>query len=100
MPSGPGMLSHPLRTVPMGGGETDGRRMSRWTMEGDEVTVVLDCSGCVTAPTDACDGCVVRYLCGREPDEAVVVDADEARALRLLGRAGLVPRWGSTRRTG
>jgi hypothetical protein len=27
----------------------------------------------------------------REPDDAVVIDADEARAMRMLERAGLVP---------
>ena len=29
--------------------------------------------------------------CEREPDDAVVIDADEARAMRMLERAGLVP---------
>jgi hypothetical protein len=38
-----------------------------------------------------CDDCVVSFIVGREPDDAVVVDADEARAVRLLARAGLVP---------
>ena len=28
---------------------------------------------------------------GREPDDAVVIDADEVRAMRMLERAGLVP---------
>jgi hypothetical protein len=28
---------------------------------------------------------------GREPDDAVVIDADEARAMRMLEHAGLVP---------
>lgn len=50
--------------------------------------------------TDACDDCVVSFICGREPDEAVVFDADEARALRLLGGAGLVPGLRHVRRTG
>ncbi len=39
----------------------------------------------------ACDDCVVTFLLGREPDDAVVIDADEARAMRMLERAGLVP---------
>jgi hypothetical protein len=34
---------------------------------------------------------VVTFLLGREPDDAVVIDADEARAMRMLERAGLVP---------
>jgi hypothetical protein len=33
----------------------------------------------------------VTFLCGREPDEAVVFDVAEVRALRLLSGAGLVP---------
>ena len=41
--------------------------------------------------TDACDDCVVSFLLEREPDDAVVIDADEARAMRMLERAGLVP---------
>ena len=38
-----------------------------------------------------CDDCVVTFLVDRQPEDAVVVDADEARAVRLLERAGLVP---------
>jgi hypothetical protein len=50
--------------------------------------------------TDACEDCVVNVICSREPDEAVVVDFDELRALRLLGDAGLVPVLRHERRTG
>ena len=35
--------------------------------------------------------CVRDLLLGREPDDAVVIDADEARAMRMLEHAGLVP---------
>ena len=38
-----------------------------------------------------CDDCVVSFLLEREPEDAVVIDADEARAMRMLERAGLVP---------
>ena len=55
-------------------------------------TLTVDCDSCVMRGTDACDDCVVSYLLGREPDDAVVIDADEARALRMLEQAGLVPR--------
>ncbi|MDQ6798651.1 MAG: hypothetical protein M3011_11660 [Actinomycetota bacterium] len=41
--------------------------------------------------TSVCDDCVVTFICGREPDEAVVIDVAEARAVRLLGDVGLVP---------
>jgi hypothetical protein len=53
--------------------------------------LLIDCECCALQATDACDDCVVSYLLGREPDDAVVIDADEARAMRMLERAGLVP---------
>jgi hypothetical protein len=34
---------------------------------------------------------VVTFLCGIEADQPVVVDLAEARAMRLLGEAGLAP---------
>jgi len=51
----------------------------------------IDCDRCTWQGTSACDGCVVSFLLEREPDDAVVIDADEARAMRMLERAGLVP---------
>jgi hypothetical protein len=60
----------------------------------------IDCDTCVMHHTDACDDCVVTFICSREPDEAVVIDVDEARALRLLGDVGLVPHLRHRRRTG
>ena len=42
--------------------------------------------------TSACDDCVVSFILEREPGDAVVVDADEERALRALSEEGLVPR--------
>jgi hypothetical protein len=53
--------------------------------------VTIDCSDCVGQGTSACEDCVVTFLCGREADEAVIVDVAEERALRLLTGAGLVP---------
>ncbi len=53
---------------------------------------VISCDDCVMQDTAVCADCVVTFICGREPDEAVVIDAAEARAVRLLGEAGLVPR--------
>ena len=41
--------------------------------------------------TSACGECVVTFICDRQPGEAVVIDAAEVRALRLLGHSGLVP---------
>ncbi len=54
-------------------------------------TLCIDCDDCALQGTTACDDCLVTFVLGREPDDAVVVDADEARALRMLTRAGLVP---------
>jgi hypothetical protein len=53
--------------------------------------LTIDCDCCELQGTAACDDCVVTFLLGREPDDAVVIDADEARAMRMLERAGLVP---------
>ena len=53
--------------------------------------LVIDCDDCVMQHTDACDDCVVTFLCSREPDEAVVIDVEEVRALRALSAGGLVP---------
>jgi hypothetical protein len=56
-----------------------------------EAAVTIDCDCCALCNTNACDDCVVSFLLEREPDDAVVIDADEARAMRMLERAGLVP---------
>jgi hypothetical protein len=53
--------------------------------------LTIDCDCCSLRDTGACDDCVVSFLLEREPDDAVVIDADEARAMRMLERAGLVP---------
>jgi len=53
--------------------------------------ITIDCDCCSLRDTVACSDCVVSFLLEREPDDAVVIDADEARAMRMLERAGLVP---------
>jgi hypothetical protein len=53
--------------------------------------LTIDCECCEWQGTNACDDCVVTFLLGREPDDAVVIDADEARAMRMLEHAGLAP---------
>lgn len=62
--------------------------------------VRIDCDECSMQHTDVCAECIVTFLCAREPDDAVVVDVTEARALRLLGEVGLAPRLRHRRRTG
>ncbi len=53
--------------------------------------LTIDCARCAMRDTDACADCVVTFLCDRSRDEAVIIDAAEARAVRLLSRSGLVP---------
>jgi hypothetical protein len=54
------------------------------------MTLVISCHECAMQHSSHCDDCVVTFLCG-EPSDAVIIDADEERAVRMLGRAGLVP---------
>jgi len=58
-----------------------------WCME----TLRLSCDDCVMHETDACEDCVVTFICSRQPDDAVVLNLDEQRALRRLAASGLVP---------
>jgi len=57
----------------------------------DSEAFTIDCAECMHRETDVCDDCVVSFIVGRQPEDAVVVDADEARAVRMLEQAGLVP---------
>lgn len=50
----------------------------------------IDCDECAHQGTDQCEDCVVTFILERE-EGTVVVDVAEARALRRLGEAGLVP---------
>ncbi len=60
----------------------------------------IDCADCRHQHTPVCDDCIVTFIVGREPEDAIVVDADEARAVRLLEQAGLVPGVRHSRRVG
>jgi len=62
--------------------------------------LVIDCGQCAQQGTGACDDCVVSFVLGREPDDAVVIDAREERAMRLLEGAGLLPRLRYEEQTG
>lgn len=62
--------------------------------------LTIDCDECAMQGTDACDDCLVTFICSREPGEAVVVDVAEERAIRLLSGAGLLPELRHVRRTG
>jgi hypothetical protein len=60
----------------------------------------IDCDECAMQGTTACEDCVVTFICDRRPHDAVVIDVEEARALRLLERGGLVPKLRHVSRTG
>lgn len=62
--------------------------------------LVIDCDTCSMQHTEQCDDCLVSFICARDPDDAVVVDVAEVRALRLLGDSGLVPPVRHRRRAG
>ena len=55
-------------------------------------TITIDCATCIMRESEACDDCVVTFLCDREPTEAVLLDLAEVQALRRLAQAGLAPR--------
>ena len=54
--------------------------------------LTIDCGECAMAGSAACDDCIVSFIVNRRPGDAVVVDADEERALRSLAIGGLAPR--------
>lgn len=60
----------------------------------------IDCADCRYQHTEVCDDCVVSFIVGRHPEDAIVVDVEEARAVRLLEQAGLVPGVRHTRNAG
>lgn len=60
----------------------------------------IDCGECAMEGTSACDDCVVTFVCGRRPGEALVIDVEEERAVRALARSGLVPELRHEQRTG
>jgi len=53
--------------------------------------LVIDCDDCSMCDTSTCDDCIVTFLCPSEPEQAVVIDVVEVRALRLLAESGLAP---------
>jgi len=54
------------------------------------MTLVISCDECAMQHSSQCRDCVVTFLCD-PPRDAVIIDAAEERAVRMLGRAGLVP---------
>lgn len=72
----------------------------RTTGDGHDQPLCIDCASCAMQDSDACQDCVVTFICSREPDDAVVIGVEDARAIRLLGEVGLVPHLRHRRRTG
>jgi hypothetical protein len=54
-------------------------------------SISISCDDCNLQGSSACEDCLVSFVLGRDPDDAVVVDVEEVRAMRMLARAGLVP---------
>ncbi|HUF84889.1 MAG TPA: hypothetical protein VMQ81_09900 [Acidimicrobiia bacterium] len=60
----------------------------------------IDCDECRMQHTSACEDCVVTFVINREPGDALVIDSEEERAVRLLANAGLLPALRHERRAG
>ena len=67
---------------------------------GSDETLTISCDECTLQGTDACSDCIVTFLLERDPTDAIVIDAQEARAMRMLEGIGLVPALRHTRRAG
>lgn len=71
--------------------EADAESRLRHPSAGGRPSLRIDCGECAMEGTDACGDCVMSFVVNREPGDALVVDADEARAQRILAEAGLLP---------
>jgi hypothetical protein len=57
--------------------------------------LTISCDDCSMQCTAACDDCVVTFVLRDDTsgfgEETMVLDLDQARVVRLFGKAGLVP---------
>jgi len=57
--------------------------------------LTISCDDCSKQCSAACDDCVVTFVLREErddvPDDGLMLDIDQIRVVRLLGKAGLVP---------
>jgi len=56
--------------------------------------LTISCDECSMQCTSACDDCVVTFVmreAEHEEHAPLVLDLDQVRVVRLLGKAGLVP---------
>ena len=56
-----------------------------------EQPLSISCEDCSMQCSAACEYCVVTFLVGQSDEESLVLDFYQARVVRLLGKAGLVP---------
>jgi len=63
-------------------------------------SVSISCEDCALCDTAACDDCVVTFVLGLRPSAGSWSTFAEARAVRMLQRAGLVPELRFRRRVG
>jgi hypothetical protein len=92
-PTTRGSAGNPFALVP-------GAPPSRVPEPGAGGSFTIDCRDCAHQSSPVCEDCVVSFIVDRSPGDAVVIDAGEARAVRLLERAGLVPASRHRRRVG
>jgi hypothetical protein len=63
--------------------------------ENNGPSLTISCDECCMRRTVACSDCVVTFLLDGDADvgsaDTLVLDLDQARVVRLLGNAGLVP---------
>ena len=64
------------------------------------MSISISCGDCAMEGSTHCEDCVVTFICERDPNDAVVIDVAEERAVRLLIDAGLVPGLRHVPRTG
>ena len=57
----------------------------------EPITISISCDTCVRKHSDWCKDCVVTAMCDQSPQDAVVLDLAEQRAVRLLAAAGMIP---------
>jgi hypothetical protein len=58
------------------------------------IRISISCDTCVRRHSDWCKDCLVTAMCDRDEHsehQAVVLDLDEERAVRLLAAAGMIP---------
>lgn len=55
-------------------------------------TLTIDCYECQLQHSDACQDCLVSFVIDRDPKDALIIDVEEERAVRMLEKAGLLPR--------